>query len=314
MSTRPYRIAHLSDLHFGAEIPSVVAGLAEELNRDPPDLIAISGDLTMRARTREFQAARAFIDGLAAPVLAVPGNHDIVAYWLLERFIDPYARWRQHIAPHTEPVFQDDRVGVVGLNTARRAGFYLDWSRGRVGNTRLVRCEERLAAMPPGLTRIVVAHHPFLPPQAAPEARLVGGAARALAAFARQGVRLVLSGHLHVGDIAEPAREVGARAEGTAEVTTEAAGPLTVVLSSTTTSHRLRGEPNAFNEIHIAPDGRVQVFARAWDGARWAAVPPLATDATPSVAVVPEAEGGAHPHLPTSAGVGERIGHPHPPA
>ncbi|MBK1657894.1 metallophosphoesterase family protein [Paracraurococcus ruber] len=284
-----YRIAHLSDLHFGAEIPEVVAGLAAELNRDPPDLIAVSGDLTMRARRREFEAARAFLQGLRAPLLAVPGNHDIVGYMLLERFVDPYARWRYYMGPETEPVYQDSRVGVVGLNTARRAGLYLDWSRGRVGHTRLARCEARLAALPPGLTRIVVAHHPFVAPRAAPEARTVGGAARALEAFARQGVRLVLSGHLHVGDIAEPAREVGASAHGTAETTTRAEGPLTVVLSSTTTSRRLRGEPNAFNEIRIADDGKVEVFARAWDGARWAAVPPQATDATPSVAVFPGA-------------------------
>ena len=113
----------------------------------------------------------------------------------------------------------------------------------------------------------------------------MGGAARALAAFARQGVRLVLSGHLHVGDVAEPAREAGARATGTATTTTAAEGPLTVVLSSTTTSRRLRGEPNAFNEIRIAPGGAVEVFARAWDGTRWAAVAPQATEATPAVAV-----------------------------
>lgn len=282
-----HRIVHLSDLHFGAEIPEVVAALAEELNRDPPALIAVSGDLTMRARRREFLAARAFIDGLRAPVLAVPGNHDIVAYWLLERFVDPYARWHRHIGPQTEPVFQDRRVGVVGLNTARRAGPYLDWSRGRVGRTRLARCEARLAAMPPGLTRIVVAHHPFLPPRSAPEARLVGGAAMALNAFARHGVRLVLSGHLHVGDVAEPAREAGSHAKGTAAVTTRAEGPLTVVLSATTTSHRLRGEPNAFNEIRIAPDGGVEIFARAWNGTAWSAIAPQATDATPSVAVAP---------------------------
>jgi 3',5'-cyclic AMP phosphodiesterase CpdA len=280
-----YRITHLSDLHFGAEFPDVVAALAEELNRAPPDLIAISGDLTMRARTREFLAARAFLDGLRAPVLAVPGNHDLVAYWLAERYLDPYARWRRHIAAETEPVFQDDRVGVVGLNTARRAGLYLDWSRGRVSSDRLARCEARLAALPPGLTRIVVAHHPFLPPRTEPEARAVGGAGRALATFARQGVRLILSGHLHVGDVTEPAREAGAQAKGTAATSSVAEGPLTVVLSATTTSRRLRGEPNAFNEIRIAPDGRVSIFARAWDGARWAAVPPQATDATPSVAV-----------------------------
>jgi 3',5'-cyclic AMP phosphodiesterase CpdA len=275
-----HRIAHISDLHFGAEIPAVVSALAEELNRDPPNLIAISGDLTMRARRSEFQAARAFIEGLRAPVLVVPGNHDITPFKLMERFFDPYARWRRFIAPETEPVYQDERIAVVGLNTARRAGFYLDWSRGRVGSGRLSRCEARLAALPPGLIRIVVAHHPFLPPRAAPEARLVGGAAMALETFARQGVRLVLSGHLHVGDIAEPAAVVPDDA---------AKGRLTVVLSATSTSHRLRGEPNAFNEIRIAGDGRVEVMARAWTGQEWRSVRPLSTEAAPAQILAPGA-------------------------
>lgn len=277
-----HRVAHLSDLHFGAEIPEVVDALAEALNRDPPDLIAISGDLTMRARTAEFRAARAFIDRLRAPVMAVPGNHDIVGYWMAERFLDPFARWRQFIGPETEPVFQDGRIGVVGLNTARRAGFYLDWSRGRVGSGRLARCLARLEELPPDLLRIVVAHHPFLPPRAAPESRLVGGAARALEGFARQGVRLVLSGHLHVGDVAEPAAVVPDDA---------ARGQLTVVLSATSTSHRLRGEPNAYNEIRIAPGGQVEILARSWDGAGWAVAAPQRTDAAPAEILMPTLPG-----------------------
>ncbi len=278
----PHRVAPLSDLHFGAEIPEVVDALAEALNRDPPDLIAISGDLTMRARTREFQAARAFIDRLRAPVMAVPGNHDIVGYWMAERFLDPFARWRHFIGPETEPVFQDGRIGVVGLNTARRAGFYLDWSRGRVGSGRLARCLARLEALPPDLLRIVVAHHPFLPPRAAPDSRLVGGAARALEGFARQGVRLVLSGHLHVGDVAQPAAVVPDDA---------ARGQLTVVLSATSTSHRLRGEPNAYNEIRIAPGGQVEILARTWDGAGWTTAAPERTDAAPAEILTPTLPG-----------------------
>jgi len=259
-----HRIAHVSDLHFGSEEPAIVAALTAELNADPPDLVAISGDLTLGARNREFAAARAFIDGLRAPVLAVPGNHDITPYRLDERFLDPYRRWRRHIAAETEPVFQDGRIGVVGVNTARRGGLYLDWSRGRIDPARLARCEARLAAIPEGRLRIVVAHHPFVAPRAAPRTRVVGGAAAALGVFARQRVRLVLSGHLHVGDIAAPLPGV---APGHAET------GLGVVLAATATSRRLRGEPNAYNEIRVRPDGGTLVFARAWDGARWTPVP-----------------------------------------
>ena len=56
------RIAHLTDLHFGAEDPAVVEALVADLAADPPDLVAVSGDLTQRARLTEFRAARAFLD------------------------------------------------------------------------------------------------------------------------------------------------------------------------------------------------------------------------------------------------------------
>ena len=196
------RIAHISDLHFFLADPGVVEALAAELNADPPDLVAVSGDLTMRARSREFRAARAFLDGLRAPVLAVPGNHDITSYWLHERLFDPLGRWRRFIAEEPEPVWADGEVAVVGVNTASRAGAFLDWSQGRVGEGRLRRAVERLRALPDGLFRVVVAHHPFLPPESAPDTRLVGRAEAALAAFAANGVRMVLSGHLHLGYMA----------------------------------------------------------------------------------------------------------------
>ena len=108
------RIAHISDLHFCRTDPAAVEALAAELNADPPDLVAVSGDLTMRARSREFRAARAFLDGLRAPVLAVPGNHDITSYWLHERLLDPLGRWRRFIAEEPEPVWADGEIAVVG--------------------------------------------------------------------------------------------------------------------------------------------------------------------------------------------------------
>jgi hypothetical protein len=93
---------------------------------------------------------------------------------------------------------------------------------------------------------------------------VVGGAAEALSTFRRQGVRLVLSGHLHVGDVS-PLPVEGA-----------APGALSIVLAATAVSRRLRGEPNAFNEITIGPDGRAAVFARAWTGRCWAPAPAAA--------------------------------------
>ena len=247
-------LVHLSDLHFGAEEPAVVAALAEDIARDPPDLVAVSGDLTQRARHREFEAASRFLKALPAPVLAVPGNHDVTPFDVLERFADPWGRWRVHIAPDTEPVWSNGAVAVVGLNTARRGGLYLNWARGRVGGTRLDRLARKLAALPDAAFRVVVAHHPFAPPALAPDARVVGGATPALALFARHRVGLVLTGHLHLPDIG-PART--------------AAG-VTLVQAATATSHRLRGAPNAYHRIAIR-DGAARVLTRVWDGAAWRA-------------------------------------------
>ncbi len=247
------RIAHLTDVHFGATDPAVVAGLVADLRADPPDLVVVSGDLTMGARRWEFRAARAFLESLGVPTLAVPGNHDITPYRLFERFLAPYARWHQEISPQTEPVWQDGRVAVLGLNTARRMGPNLDWSRGRVSTLRLKHLVALLDAVPAGLMRIVGAHHPLLAPEGEVSRQVAGGSARALAAFARHKVRLVLAGHLH---------------RSYARVGAAGAGPV-VLQGGSATSVRLRGEANAYNWITVAGDGSAVIEGRVWDGAGW---------------------------------------------
>lgn len=247
-------VAHLSDVHFGAEDPAVLESLVAELNADNFDLIVISGDLTMGARRCEFRAARHFIDRLRAPVLAVPGNHDISPYRLWERFTDPYAGWRAAISEQTEPDWQNDHVAVIGLNTARRIGLHWDWSRGRFTNARLRRLLDRFAALPAGLVRVVVAHHPLLPPEAGPTATVAFGARHALETLAEAGVSLVLAGHLH---------------RGYSRLAAMGSNSPMILQGATATSNRLRGEPNAYNRVRFAANRRISVDVRTWDGRQW---------------------------------------------
>src|SRR6478752_716554 len=107
-------IAHLSDIHFGRVEPRLVTALVRTIAAVAPDLVAVSGDLTQRARRSQFQAARRFLDLLPFPLLVVPGNHDVPLYNLPVRLLDPYRGYRRYIQQDLEPVFESHEMIAVG--------------------------------------------------------------------------------------------------------------------------------------------------------------------------------------------------------
>jgi len=249
-------IDHISDLHFSRIDHRASDALLARLNADPAHLVVISGDLTMRARPREFRAARAFLDALTVPWVAVPGNHDITAYYLWERLLNPFGRWEAMISPETEPVYEDEEIQVLGLNTVSRGGLHLNWENGTIPRSGLLRLLRRLRRLPEGPFRIVVAHHPFLAPPERPDTPVVKRGERALRDLAQAGVRLVLSGHLHVGF------------HNLHAVTAKDGDSLLVLQAGSATSTRLRGEQNAYNRV-VVENGRARWTAHHWDGAAW---------------------------------------------
>ena len=126
-------IIHLSDLHFGRLDRRVVAPLVSAIGAIAPDLVAVSGDFTQRARASQFAEARDFLQALPSPRLVVPGNHDVPLYDVARRFLRPLARYRRFIADDLEPVFLDAEIAALGLNSARSLSF----GRGRIFHTTL---------------------------------------------------------------------------------------------------------------------------------------------------------------------------------
>src|SRR6202022_577354 len=169
-------IVHLSDLHFGRTDEALLTPLASVIAKLAPDLIAVSGDLTQRARTAEFQAARAFLDRLPKPQIIVPGNHDAPLHTVFSRFIGPLPKCLRYVSDDLEPFYADDEIAVLGINTARS----LTFKRGRINSMQIEHAKMRLCALDPKIIKLIVTHHPFdLPDGRAPNER-VGGAVRSM--------------------------------------------------------------------------------------------------------------------------------------
>lgn len=238
-----YRLFHVSDLHFGCEDRIAMDWFRERVADEKPDAIAITGDLTMRARHREFQAACDWILSLGPPVTVEVGNHDLPYFNLVERFVTPYRRIRR-IERLVERELDMAGVSIVPLKTTARAQWRLNWSKGYVGPGALRKTLGAIAAIIDPQIVLVTAHHPLVEANTRGKALTKGGE-RALRALAGAGVTAVLTGHVH-----DPFDMV--------KLTD--AGPIRMI-GAGTMSKRIRSTPPSFNELRIAK-GQIDVRVR----------------------------------------------------
>ena len=187
-------LLHIADTHFGTERRSVVEALVALAAQQRPDLVVLAGDVTQRARPGQFRAAKAFVDRLGAPVLAVPGNHDIALFDPWARLTRPYARWAGAFGADLEPVHASAELLVVGVNTTRA------WrhKNGEVSAAQIDRVAGLLATASPQQLRVVVVHQPAAVIRSRDRANLLRGHQAALQAWSVAGADLVLGGHIHL--------------------------------------------------------------------------------------------------------------------
>ena len=237
--------AHVSDLHFGRHDPRVADALLEDLTAQRPDVVVVSGDLTQRAKASEFRTARAWLDRLASPWLAVPGNHDIPVFDVLRRWLSPRGRWQRFIGPPDDAFFGNGDVAILGFDTTRRNR----WKEGRINHEQIARARKMLFELPPETLRVVVTHHPFLPAPTDREWTPMQRGEEALNELRDCGLDLLLSGHQHRAYSADVQRHYE-----------KIARALIVAHAGTSISTRTRGEANTWNLFtHRSPSLELEV-------------------------------------------------------
>ena len=253
-------VFHCSDLHFGhPAVPEQYEAMERLIAENRFDVVVISGDLSQRARSGEFQRARAFIKHAEefSKVLCIPGNHD-VAWWK-----SPFSlgdapamleNYRKFISDDIEPVVHIPGVTLAGLNTSHGViAQSLTWRLRDISIIGVVRKEQidglrrTFAAAPAGDIRVVVMHHNPIKGELSQRHGLKH-TARVLGAFADMSVDLVLCGHDHQDAI----HFIEHTKKGT------------VISTAGTVSNRMRGgRPSSVNSIRLSDD-KIDVATLVW--------------------------------------------------
>jgi 3',5'-cyclic AMP phosphodiesterase CpdA len=241
------RIAHVSDIHVGAHDDLALAGLADDLHAAEVDATVVTGDLTMRARGREFVRAREVLERFPKPTMVLIGNHDVPLTNLVRRLRSPYAKFRAGLVDELDPLLDLGTVRIQGLGSMPR----WRWKSGRVSDRQAGLIRAVFCDAPPGTVRVVALHHP---PSSSSWESLAGGGEFERALVDAE-VDVVLAGHTHVPAVRVLEVGLPPRTRSVVEV-----------VAGTATSHRTRGAARSWSLVEFG-GGAVTVVehtARGW--------------------------------------------------
>lgn len=213
----------------------MVEALVQLARKLSPHGLLLTGDITQRATTKQFSAARAFVERLNIPiVLAIPGNHDIPLFNCVARVFTPYGHYIRSFGSHLEREYEDNDVLILALNTTR-------WYRhkdGEISAAQIEHVARRCESARSDKYRMVVLHHPIAVTNQSDRENVIHGHAQAIRRWAAAGVDLVIGGHIHL-PFALPLQEHRQDLQK----------PLWVVQAGTAISHRVR--PGTVNSLNV---------------------------------------------------------------
>jgi 3',5'-cyclic AMP phosphodiesterase CpdA len=234
------KIIHISDLHFGKENDQVVDALLNDIDAYQPDVVIVSGDLTQRARENQFIKAADFLKKITYPKVVVPGNHDVPLYNVIRRFLAPFTRYVEFINDEFFPVFQNDEIAIIGINTAHS----FTWKSGKITPAKLKALAQKLEDQNCKI-KMLVMHHPF---------HEIFYKSIYNEMLSDLGIDMIFSGHLHK-----------AKATVLNNHFAMLNSKILIVQAGTSVSRRLRGENNSFNKIEINSKNDLTIIINEYD-------------------------------------------------
>lgn len=248
-------LAHISDLHFGTDIPTVTEALVKDIKAIMPNVIVLSGDVTQRGRRSEYESGAAFLRRFSTPVIVVPGNHDIPLYNPFRRLLRPFSRFEQLLEKYSTSYFCDDEIAIVGINTVNP----LQLKHGKFQQEDAEILREGFAGCRQAPWKIAVMHHPVVLYGQTTETKELrekilrsGGAA--LSVLQECGVNVILAGHLHQSNIEELHTSLRTLT-----------APMLMLQAGTAISTRVRSEGNSYNVLTLEGD-MCHISVRVFDG------------------------------------------------
>lgn len=239
-------LLHLSDLHFGTEKKSCMDAIQLFCQQNHVEVVAVSGDLTQRARLKQFSDCKQFLDSLDIPYLVVPGNHDIPLYHLWDRVLKPFSQYSKFFGD-SQQTLETENFYLMGLNSIRRRHH----TKGCLSNAQIEYVDDQLNQAPEHKLKLVVVHQPFYTPQCINKLNkdCPTNAKSAIERWEKHHLFGLLHGHLHqtaVYNLSEIFK-------------LDTKHPVLDIHAGTSISWRLRyGLSNSFNTI--SKDGFVQHY------------------------------------------------------